>query len=546
MSSTAPDAAKLLERLRITMHAAGIPATDRDFEEFIESGSLMYYGLFNQAVSQLSDDSLPDYLGAWMPTDPPPTASSASAATPSAAPSTTAQTSGTPTTIAAAAPLLRSRQISPVELTEAALQHIEQRDPTINAFQLVLADQALAAARQAEAEIAAGEYRGPLHGIPVAIKDLLAMQGTITTAGSKVLGERVTNFDSAAVERLTAAGAIIIGKTRLSEFAYSPGSTNAHYGPTRNPWNLEFDTGGSSSGSAASVAAGMVFGTLGSDTGGSIRIPASYCGVVGLKPTYGRISLYGCDPLSWSLDHLGPLTRTVEDAALILAALAGYDPRDIRTRPNSDFTLPPDLHSGVKGLRVGVLRDDGSAQAMANDDALAAFHAANAALAAQGAILVEIDLPEMELLRTVSSSLLAMEAAAIHAPMMAAHLDLYGPFPRARLVRAFMYDARDFIRAQQARQTVRRRWERIFEQVDVLSTPAQPHTAPKLSAPGSVTFTNPFNALGWPAISVPCGLDSNGLPLAIQLAGRPWDEATVLRAAQAVEVAQLMPPLPRA
>jgi aspartyl-tRNA(Asn)/glutamyl-tRNA(Gln) amidotransferase subunit A len=233
----------------------------------------------------------------------------------------------------------------------------------------------------------------------------------------------------------------------------------------------------------------------------------------------------------------------VEDAALLLAALAGYDARDLRTRPNSNFALPANLHSGVKGLRIGVLRDDGAGKALATDDALKAWRAANAALESQGAILVELDLPEMELLRTISGALLAMEAATAHAPLLAAHYDLYGPFARTRLVRAFMYGPRDFMRAQQARQTVRQRWNQVFEEVDVISTPSQPHSAPKVSEPGSVTFTNPFNALGWPAISVPCGLDRAGLPLAIQLAGRPWDEATVLRAAQAVEVAELMPAL---
>jgi aspartyl-tRNA(Asn)/glutamyl-tRNA(Gln) amidotransferase subunit A len=346
------------------------------------------------------------------------------------------------------------------------------------------------------------------------------------------------------VERLAAAGAIIVGKLRLSEFAYSPGSTNPHYGATHNPWNLEHDTGGSSSGSAAAVAGGMVFGALGSDTGGSIRIPATFCGVVGLKPTYGRISLYGCAPLAWSLDHLGPLTRSVEDAALLLAALAGYDPRDPRTRPNSDFSVPANLHGGVKGLRIGVLRHDGTEKMLASSEALAGWQAANAALAGQGATLVDLDLPEMAALRDISSALLAMEASVVHAPWMAAHLELYGPFCRGRMVRAFMYGPGDFMRAQQARQTIRRRWDTIFEQVDLISTPGQPDVAPKLSEPGSVDFTNSFNAFGWPALTVPCGLNQAGLPVAIQLAARPWDEATLLRAARAVEMAGLMPALP--
>jgi Asp-tRNA(Asn)/Glu-tRNA(Gln) amidotransferase A subunit family amidase len=546
MSTTAPDAAQMLERLRLNLRAARIPATDTDFENFIESGSLATYDSFEHAVSLLSGETLPDYLAAWSPmplqrvVDSPASAPSSQS---SSQPSGTTTTS-TATTIAEVAPLLRSRQLSPVELTEEALQRIERNDSALNAFQLVLDEQARAAARRAEEEITAGNYRGPLHGIPIAIKDLLAMQGTLTTAGSKVHADRVTDYNSAAVERLVAAGAIIVGKTRLSEFAYWPGSTNPHYGFTHNPWHLDHDTGGSSSGSAAAVADGMIFGALGSDTGCSIRIPAAFCGIVGFKPTFGRVSLYGCDPLSWSLDHLGPLTRTVEDAALLLAVLAGYDERDPRTRHNSDFALPSDLHTGVKGLRIGVLREDGTGKPFATEETLKSWHAANAALKDQGAILVELDLPEMDLLRNISGSLLAMEAATIHAPLLAAHYDLYGPFARGRLVRAFMYGSRDFTRAQQARQVIRRRWNTIFEQVDLLSTPAHHDAAPKLGEGASTALMNSFNVLGWPAVTVPCGLNQAGLPLSIQLVGRPWDEATVLRAARAVEVAKLMPALP--
>lgn len=536
MSSSALDASQMLERLRINLHAAGIPATDTDFENFLESGSLPFYETFERALSLLSGDTLPDYLAAWSPAGAPEIAAAATSSAP---------TSASTTTIAGVAPLLRSRQLSPVELTEEALQRIKQRDSTLNAFQLALNEQARAAARRAEQEIAAGNYRGPLHGVPVAIKDLLAMGGTVTTAGSKVHANRVTNYDSAAVERLSAAGAIIVGKTRLSEFAYWPGSTNPHYGLTHNPWNLAHDTGGSSSGSAAAVADGLVFGALGSDTGCSIRIPAAFCGIVGLKPTFGRASLYGCDPLSWSLDHLGPLTRSVEDAALLLAALAGYDERDPRTRRNSEFALPANLHGGVKGLRIGALREDGSGRAFANEETLAGWRKALAALEEQGAILVEIDLPEMEQMRSISGSLLAMEAATVHAPMLAAHYDLYGPFARGRLVRAFMYGPRDLVRAQQARQTIRRRWDRIFDRVDLLSAPAHHDAAPKLGDPASTALMNSFNALGWPAITVPCGLNQAGLPLSIQLIGRPWDEATMFRAAQSVEAAGLMPALAR-
>ncbi|MCC6458703.1 MAG: amidase [Caldilineaceae bacterium] len=539
MPITSPDASDLLDRLRMNLRAAAVPATDTDIENFVESGSLAQYDDFNQAVAPYDNASVPGYLAAWSIEEIP----HAGDAPPSSMPRA-AHAADAPATIAAIAPLLHSRQLSPVELTEQALQRIERRNPTINAFQLVLDERARAAARRAEQEIAAGDYRGPLHGIPIAAKDLVAMKGTITTAGSKVFGERVTDHDATAIERLAAAGAIIVGKTCLSEFAYWPGSTNPHYGLTRNPWELDHDTGGSSSGSAAAVADGMVFGALGSDTGCSIRIPAAFCGIVGLKATFGRVSLYGCDPLSWSLDHLGPLTRSVEDAALLLSVLAGYDKRDPRTRPNSDFAVPPDLQAGVKGLRIGVLRADGTNKPLATDETLAGWHAALDALASQGATLVDVDLPEMDPLRAISGSLLAMEAAAFHAPLLAAHYDLYGPFCRGRLVRAFMYGPGDFMRAQQARQGIRRRWDTIFEQVDLLSTPAHPDAAPKLGEPASTAFMNSFNALGWPAVTVPCGLNQAGLPLSIQLIARPWDEATMLRAARAVEMAELMPALP--
>ena len=531
----------LAERLRANWQAAGIPATDADLQAIVAGGFFDAVTTVRQAAELLAGDGAPDYLAAWAPADGPAATPSPSGVT--ASPAAEKQPIDRFATLGEIAPLLHSRQLSPVELTEQALARIETRDPVLNAFQLVLADRALSAARRAEREIAAGDYRGPLHGVPVAVKDLLAMTGTITAAGSKVMGRRLTDANAAAVERLEAAGAVIVGKTRLSEFAYWPGSANPHYGNTANPWNVAHDTGGSSSGSAASVADGLVYAALGSDTGGSIRIPAALCGIVGLKPTFGRVSLYGCVPLAWSLDHLGPLTRSVGDAALLLAALAGPDARDPRTRPHSAFAVPANLEAGVKGLRIGVLRDDGTSKALGTDDALGAWHAALQALAQQGATLVEVDLPEMETLRLINNALLAVEAVTYHTPTLRAQLDDYGAICRDRLLRAFAYSAGDFVRAQQARQAIRRHWQSRLEQLDLLATPSQPDVAPALGGMPSVAFTNPFNALGWPAISVPAGLSRSGLPLAIQIVGKPWDEATVLRAARAVEVAQLMPRL---
>ena len=521
---------QVIDQLRRNLHDAGIQAAETDIQGIVEKGFLSRLVDFDRLVDKLASDATPDYLDDWAPG---PNAMQLE--------QPRAQSFSVDSPIGAIAVQIRTRQVSPVELTERALARIAERDPQLNAFQLVLADQAQAAAQRAEQEIAVGNYRGPLHGVPIAVKDLLAMAGTRTTAGSKIFADRVTDLDAAAVERLMAAGAIVVGKTRLSEFAYSPGSNNAHYGPTRNPWNHDRDTGGSSSGSAAAVADELVFAALGSDTGGSIRIPASLCGVVGLKPTFGRISLYGVTPLAWSLDHLGPLTRSVADAALLLAILAGPDRRDIRTRSGSEFAVPGDLDAGVQGLRIGVLQDDGSGGPLGTDAALGAWRAGLALLERNGAELIPIDVPQLEALRLLNGAILAIEASAYHQPMLRARLSDYGEFMRQRIIAAFAYGPRALVRAQQARATLRRQCEALFGQIDLLSTPTQPDAAPLLNNIGWTNFTGPFNTLGWPAISVPAGLSLKRLPLGLQLVGRPWDDATVLRAARVVEAGVRLP-----
>jgi aspartyl-tRNA(Asn)/glutamyl-tRNA(Gln) amidotransferase subunit A len=371
----------------------------------------------------------------------------------------------------------------------------------------------------------------------VAVKDLLSMSGTVTTAGSTILTDRPTDFDAAGVEKLRAAGAVIVGKTRLPEFAYSPGSNNPHYGPTKNPWNRERDTGGSSSGSAAAVADGEVFAALGSDTGGSIRIPAALCGLVGLKPTFGRLSLYGAIPLAWSLDHLGPITRSVADAAIMFESLDGYDSRDART-PRSAPALSA-IGAGAQGIRIGVLREDGTGMPLGKEEALVAWRSGLQALEKAGAELAEIDLPEMRDLRVVNQALIALEACAYHEPWLRDRLHDYGEFARQRLLTSYAYGPGALARAQQARSAIRRRFDSIFERVDLLSTPTVPYGAPALGTPAATVFTSPFNALGWPSISVPVGLAPGSLPIGLQLAGRPWDESTVLRVAAALEATGL-------
>ncbi|MDI3341861.1 MAG: amidase [Sphaerobacter sp.] len=522
--------AQIVERLRTNLQVAGIRISDDDIQGMIDKGFLGNVLAFEAIAARTQEDLIPDYLAAWGAAGAPTTPAPAAATPP---PATRRPGYETITEVAAR---LRAREVSPVELTRQALDRIAERDSTLNSFQLVLADAALAAAQEAEREIAAGDWRGPLHGVPVAVKDLLAMRGTVTTAGSKILADWVTDFDAAGVERLRAAGAVIVGKTRMSEFAYSPGSNNAHYGPTPNPWNLAHDSAGSSSGSAAAVAAGLVYGALGSDTGGSIRMPAGVCGIVGLKPTFGRVSLHGAVTLSWSLDHLGPITRSVADAAAMLQVLAGHDPRDPRTRavPVPDYSAA--LAMGVTGLRIGVVRDDGSGQPLGTDEALAAWRAGLAALERNGAQLVELDLPDLHDLRVLNSTIIALEAATYHLPMLRARLDDFGDFMRHRILSAFGYGPLALVQAQQTRAAIRRRLDAIFEQVDLVSTPTLPYGAPRLGDPSrNTTFTAPFNALGWPAITVPVGLTAERLPLGLQLAGRPWDEVTVLRAAAVVE-----------
>ncbi|MCG8347566.1 MAG: amidase [Chloroflexales bacterium] len=533
---------RIVDQLRDNLRMSGIPATEEDIQGLIAKGFLSRMPAFEELMKEIPCDIVPDYLADWGPPESPPQTQYIPAASHE---SGSGRSSNAFPTLIEMATRVRNRQVSPVELTEQALQEIDRDDPALNAFQLILADRARAAALQAEQEIACGDYRGPLHGIPIALKDLMALAGTPTTAGSKILDTHVSDFNADSVERLEAAGAVIIGKTRMSEFAYSPGSNNPHYGPTCNPWNDELDAGGSSSGSAAAVATGMVYAAIGSDTGGSIRIPAAFCGIVGLKPTFGRISLHGVVPLSWSLDHLGPLTRSVADAALLLVVLSGTDPHDPRTRPGAPGPLLADLNAGVAGLRIGMVRDDGSGGLRATSETVDAWKAALQALAQQGAELVEVNMPEIEPLQLLNGALLALEATTYHQQFLHEQLDDYGEFVRHRLLAAFAYESRVFVQAQQARQLLRQRCNALFERVDLLSTPTQPDVAPQLSVPGWTVLTGPFNSLGWPAISLPSGLSGGGLPLGIQLMGKPWDEATVLRAAHVVEAALGVPPPPK-
>ena len=449
-----------------------------------------------------------------------------------------------------AATLLRERRVSPVELTEACLARIETVEPHLNAFVTVTADLARAEARAAEGEIAAGRYRGPLHGIPVAVKDLFTTKGIRTTAGSRILATWIPEEDATVVRKLRAAGAVLLGKLGLHEFAYGISSVNPHFGDVHNPWDTTKIPGGSSGGSAVAVVAGEAYAALGSDTGGSIRIPAALCGCVGLKPTYGRASLFGAVPLAWSLDHPGPLARTVRDVAIATQAISGYDPRD----PISADRAVPDLLAGIelsaRGLRVGVPTDHVWEEC---DAAIArAVRAAIETLARAGADVREVRWPRAAEYANAASAILGIEARAYHEGAFPGRAAEYGPLVRARLASQGDVDADTYARSMRLLLEARAgAADRDLDGVDVLAMPTVPtrawtiEEAKEIGRPSEWTrVTRIFDLTGQPAISVPCGTDPDGLPVGLQFAGRMWDEATVLRAARAYEMVRGPFPLP--
>ncbi len=457
--------------------------------------------------------------------------------------------------LGAASELIASGALSPVELTAAVLERIARLDPTLHAFLAVLPERALAAARAAETEIAAGRRRGPLHGVPVAVKDLCDLAGTVTTCASTVLGAPPAAADATCVARLAEAGAVIVGKTNLTEFAlmgYHPARPRP-----RNPWRLDYDTGGSSSGSAAAVAAGLCGAALGTDTGGSIRLPSAWCGVVGLKPTWGRVSRAGVFPRGASLDHVGPLARCVADAALLLDALAGPDPRD----PTALRAAPPAcsaaLAGGVRGLRIGW--DDAFVAAGAHPLVAAAVRETLRVLAEAGAQIVEVRLPPVDDLLHAWPVLCGGDAAAAHAATWPARADDYGPSFRSFLAYTDTLSARDYAVMHERRLIWRGALRGVFESIDALACPSAFSTALPLDAidvtgPFSpdiapfMRFSAPFNFSGSPTLSVPCGFTADGLPHSVQFVGPLLGEALLCRIGHAYEQAtdwhRRRPPLP--
>jgi aspartyl-tRNA(Asn)/glutamyl-tRNA(Gln) amidotransferase subunit A len=445
-------------------------------------------------------------------------------------------------TIGRAAELLRTQQLSPVELVQAFLRRIEATDDQLHSFLLVLEEQALAAARIAEAEILRGEYRGPMHGIPFALKDLYDTAGVRTTSGSRVDIDRVPTEDATTTARLKAAGGILLGKLAMHEFALGGPDFTTPFAPARNPWNMAHVTGGSSSGSGSAVASGQCMGALGSCTGGSIRGPASLCGIVGLKATYGRVSRAGVVTLSWSQDHCGPMTWTVEDTAYMLQAIAGYDPKDPTTSraPVPDYSLS--LREDIRGMRIGVPRHFFfSDEPGVNQEVVAIVDKQLAVLQELGAELEEVTIPSLEYVRPANVVIMLSEAYAYHEPNLKARPQDFGEMVRARFRIGGMFSASDYVQAQRTRKLVKREVAETMERVDLLVSPTMTQPAAAFEGYDSTStvrgpsFTAPYNLTGLPAISVPCGFTEAGLPVGMQLAGKPFDEPGVIRAAYTYE-----------
>jgi aspartyl-tRNA(Asn)/glutamyl-tRNA(Gln) amidotransferase subunit A len=448
-------------------------------------------------------------------------------------------------TIQEAATALRARKVSSFELTSKALEGIARLDPKFNTFITVMEESARNRAHDADAELSRGIDRGPLHGIPVAVKDVFATKGIRTTCGSKLFVDHTPDHDSAVVERLSVSGAVLIGKTNMHELAYGITSANPHFGPVRNPWDIERIPGGSSGGSGAAVAADFVFMAMGSDTGGSIRIPASFCGTVGLKPTFGRVSRYGVLPLDFSLDHMGPLTRSVRDAALSLEVLAGFDPRDDTSSHHAVDNYLPGQHPSIRDVRIGV--PDNFYFDQVDPAVVQAVQRMAEAAESLGARVVSLRVPDIPALNAVGRVILLCEAAALMQPYLHRRQD-FGADVLALLDQGRLLPATDYVNAQRLRRMMKQEFQNIWKQVDCLFVPTTPTSAPKIGQAtirfgemkedarlASTRLVRGINVLGLPALSMPSGWDDLGLPIGLQIIAPPFRESLILRAGAALE-----------
>jgi aspartyl-tRNA(Asn)/glutamyl-tRNA(Gln) amidotransferase subunit A len=452
--------------------------------------------------------------------------------------------------LAALGEKLRRREVSPVELVESYLARIERYDLQLRCYITVTEESARATAKQVEQQIAAGDWRGPLHGVPIALKDLCCTRGVRTTAGSKILADYVPDFDCTVWRRLSEAGAILLGKLNLHEFAAGATNNNPHWGTCRNPYDPSRIPGGSSGGSAAAIVARMAVATIGTDTGGSIRIPAAFCGCVGMKQTYSRVSRYGVLPLADSLDHTGPITRSVRDAAILLQVIAGPDPND----PTSSNEPVPNYMAGcgreIKGMRIGVIRE----LTTNLDEAVAAsFKGALDKLRALGADVIEVSTPLIERIAAITTTITFVEAAEYHQRWIETRIADYGIDVRRALEAGMLIPGAHYVRAQRARALMLSQTLAALDGCAVLIAPTAAISAPRIDVGARaldvggdlvdlvatvLRFTAPFNITGQPALAIPTGLSPDGLPLSMQIIGRPFDEATVFQVAAAYEEAR--------
>ena len=446
--------------------------------------------------------------------------------------------------------LIASRELSPVEVVEAYLERIDRYNGQLNAYITVCRDEALAAARRAEQAIASGESLGPLHGLPLAVKDQFLTEGVRTTGASSILADYVPTEDATVMARTKAAGAILLGKLNLTEFAAGGGDHYKHGDPPRNPWDPERTPGISSAGSGIAISASLSAITLGEDTGGSIRGPAAFCGIVGLRPTYGRVSRHGMLPFSWSMDAAGPMTRTVEDAALIMNVLAGYDPKDPQTSHRSVPDYTKALSTDLQGLRVGFMSDYVEGDGV-NPEVAAAVRDAVAQIEQLGATVEEVSLPLLFEMGTAYAIISESEAADAHAEWLRTRPGDYGNNIRRRIQAASLMPGQLLHKAMHMRALLRREWLKLFERFDILVNPTAPGPATKIEYVDGVNTreeaqkrfggrrapTTPAAFVGAPAMSVPCGATSEGLPIGLHIIGRHFQEETVLRAGYAYQEA---------
>ena len=446
---------------------------------------------------------------------------------------------------------IKSREVSPVEATEAYLERIAEVDGQLNSYITVCREEALAAAQDAEAEIAAGNYRGPMHGIPVAVKDQLNTRGIRTTGGSSILADNIPDEDATVIAKLKDAGAILLGKLNMSEFA-SGDAFHHPYGRPRNPWDLNRNPGTSSSGSGAATAAGLCATSLGEDTGGSIRGPATFCGLVGIRPTWGRVSRYGMQGAAWSMDTAGPISRTVADCAMTLGAIAGYDPKDPYTWDAPVPNYVAGLTGDLRGLKVGVVRERVYSDTVDSEVGAAVIRAI-ARLGELGADVAEVSLPLMLHSAAISSGIIMVDSAALHRQTLAERLGDYDHNNQVRLLAGSILPAQVYHRVLRLRHAVRQEILDALQRVDVLVMPTSSIPAsliPESAGIGSKqevvdgyagrrSFTSPYNLAGVPALSVPCGFTAGDqpLPIGLQIAARPMEEGTALNVAYAYEQA---------